>query len=223
MRTNFNLIKQLESWFFSRMWDVILKDGKKVQVTGSGVTVTIDGNGITVTGGGDITLGGSSVAILGSISHDTDLTGVSANDHHNQSHVLATGTALGPDHTISGTTDWEMAGLVINPEGGISPAGEYMNLTQGTGSATKVFDSTDDDSYWYTDLTYPTGGDDASIAAARARAAGVHVLVVDTAARAAGGSAARDLARHASGEYVRLNSLGSSEIAGAVRERVHGT
>ena len=67
------------------------------------------------------------------------------------------------------------------------------------------------------------GSDDAKIAAARARAAGVHVLVVDTASGAAGGSAARDLARHASGEYVRLNSLGSSEIAGAVRERVRGT
>ncbi|UCF60250.1 MAG: DUF2341 domain-containing protein, partial [Anaerolineaceae bacterium] len=46
-----------------------------------------------------------------------------------------------------------------------SPSGKYMNLTEGSGSATKVFDSTDDDSYWYTDLTYPTGGDEASIAA----------------------------------------------------------
>ena len=36
------------------------------------------------------------------ISHDTGLTGVSPDDHHNQVHVLATGTALGPDHTMSG-------------------------------------------------------------------------------------------------------------------------
>ena len=33
-----------------------------------------------------------------------DLSGVGANDHHNQSHVLATNTALGADQTISGAT-----------------------------------------------------------------------------------------------------------------------
>lgn len=38
-----------------------------------------------------------------SLSHDL-LDGVSANDHHNQSHVLATNTGLGPDHTMSGAT-----------------------------------------------------------------------------------------------------------------------
>jgi len=32
------------------------------------------------------------------------LTGIGANDHHNQSHVLATNAALGADHTISGAT-----------------------------------------------------------------------------------------------------------------------
>ncbi|UCF61595.1 MAG: DUF2341 domain-containing protein, partial [Anaerolineaceae bacterium] len=48
---------------------------------------------------------------------------------------------------------------------GVTPAGKDMNLTQGSGAATLVFDSTDDEAYWYTDLTYPTGGDDASIAA----------------------------------------------------------
>ncbi|HEY47536.1 MAG TPA: DUF2341 domain-containing protein, partial [Anaerolineae bacterium] len=47
----------------------------------------------------------------------------------------------------------------------ISPSGKYMDINEGSGSATKIFDSTDDDSYWYTDLTYPTGGDEASIAA----------------------------------------------------------
>lgn len=40
-----------------------------------------------------------------------------------------------------------------------------MNTTQGTGGSTLVFDSTDDEVYWYTELTYPTGDDDASIAA----------------------------------------------------------
>jgi hypothetical protein len=32
------------------------------------------------------------------------LSGIGANDHHNQSHVLATNSALGADHTISGAT-----------------------------------------------------------------------------------------------------------------------
>lgn len=39
----------------------------------------------------------------GTIAHSST-TGRTANDHHNQSHVLATNTALGPDHTISGAT-----------------------------------------------------------------------------------------------------------------------
>jgi hypothetical protein len=33
-----------------------------------------------------------------------DLTGVTANQHHNQSHVLASSTAIGADHTVSGLT-----------------------------------------------------------------------------------------------------------------------
>ncbi len=32
----------------------------------------------------------------------SDLTGIGADDHHNQSHILATNVALGADHTISG-------------------------------------------------------------------------------------------------------------------------
>lgn len=38
----------------------------------------------------------------------SDLGGISANQHHNQSHVLATGTALGADHTISGAAAGEV-------------------------------------------------------------------------------------------------------------------
>lgn len=37
----------------------------------------------------------------GNVAH-SELTGVTANQHHNQSHVLATDSALGPDHTITG-------------------------------------------------------------------------------------------------------------------------
>ena len=36
--------------------------------------------------------------------HDVDLTNVSADDHHAQSHVLATVSGLGADHTVSGLT-----------------------------------------------------------------------------------------------------------------------
>lgn len=38
----------------------------------------------------------------------SELSGIGANDHHNQSHVLATGTALGGDHTISGAATGEV-------------------------------------------------------------------------------------------------------------------
>ena len=44
---------------------------------------------------------GSGGLAFSDVAH-SDLTGVGANDHHNQSHVLATNTALGADHTISG-------------------------------------------------------------------------------------------------------------------------
>lgn len=48
----------------------------------------------------------------GTISHGS-LTGIGANDHHAQSHVLATNLALGADHTISGAT----AGHVLRASG----------------------------------------------------------------------------------------------------------
>ena len=47
----------------------------------------------------------------------------------------------------------------------ISPAGKEMTLTLGSGAATLTFDTTAQDAYWYSDLTYPTGQDDATIAA----------------------------------------------------------
>jgi hypothetical protein len=40
-----------------------------------------------------------------------------------------------------------------------------MNNNQGSSEDTLTFDSVDDQAYWYSDLTYPTGDDDASIAA----------------------------------------------------------
>jgi len=50
-------------------------------------------------------------------------TGQTANDHHNQSHVLATETALGPDHTISGAT----AGDVLRASGATAANFQALN------------------------------------------------------------------------------------------------
>lgn len=63
------------------------------------------------------------------------------------------------------------------------------------------------------------GSEDARAVAARFRASNAHVLVVDTDGSSAGG-AARELARAADGEYVRLARMDGAAVAGAVRERV---
>lgn len=55
---------------------------------------------------------GSSLADLTTRNHSL-LTGIGANDHHNQVHVLATADGLGPDHTISGAS----AGHVLRASG----------------------------------------------------------------------------------------------------------
>ncbi len=47
----------------------------------------------------------------------------------------------------------------------ITPAGRSMNTMVGSGAATMTFDTVGQTAYWYTDLTYPTGSDDATIAA----------------------------------------------------------
>ncbi|MFQ5922424.1 MAG: hypothetical protein ACE5M4_06235, partial [Anaerolineales bacterium] len=51
--------------------------------------------------------------------------------------------------------------LHTNPLNG----GEDMNITAGTGAATKLFDTASQTADWFTELTYPTGADDATIAA----------------------------------------------------------
>lgn len=64
------------------------------------------------------------------------------------------------------------------------------------------------------------GSEDARAVAARVRAAKVHVLVVDTGSGPRSVSGARDIAKAADGEYVRLASLDSRSVLEAVRERV---
>lgn len=73
---------------------------------GLGWILTTDDNVVNVAASGANTL--AFTVNQGNISHG-NLGGVTANQHHNQSHVLATNTALGPDHTISGAT----AGYVL--------------------------------------------------------------------------------------------------------------
>jgi hypothetical protein len=99
--------------------------GQTIQLASSGqwVNVTPPGgtggapvpHGLAVSAGyhsgllpwGDLNKTGSSLADLASRQHSS-LQGIGPNDHHNQAHVLATGTALGPDHTISGANVGEV-------------------------------------------------------------------------------------------------------------------
>ncbi len=64
------------------------------------------------------------------------------------------------------------------------------------------------------------GSDDARSAAARVKEAGVNAIVIDTSSGPGGGGAAKDIARFARAEYVRLSSLGEGELARVIRERV---
>jgi len=63
------------------------------------------------------------------------------------------------------------------------------------------------------------GSEDARTAAARLRGSAINTLVVDTSGPGAG-MAARDLARAAGGEYVRLGDVRGGALAGAVRQRL---
>lgn len=64
------------------------------------------------------------------------------------------------------------------------------------------------------------GSEDARAVAARVRAAHVHVLVIDTGNGPRSVSGARDIAKAADGEYVRLSALDGGSVAKAVRERI---
>src|SRR3990172_7868952 len=55
--------------------------------------------------------------------------------------------------------------LHATAKSGATPAGQQMDITQGSSGATLTFDTVDQQAYWYTDISYPTGSDDASITA----------------------------------------------------------
>ncbi len=65
------------------------------------------------------------------------------------------------------------------------------------------------------------GSEDARALAARVRASALHACVLDTGS-ASGASAAREIARAAGAEYIRLPSLDGHALADAVRQRVVG-
>ena len=99
MMTPFNLIQSLRSWFFARDGDIVLTSGRKLAVTSANIEIT-GGNLVITTG--NITITGTVDGInIADHAADTDA-------HHAQSHVLATGTALGGDHTISGAADGQV-------------------------------------------------------------------------------------------------------------------
>jgi magnesium chelatase subunit D len=64
------------------------------------------------------------------------------------------------------------------------------------------------------------GSEDARTCAQRVKAARINAMVIDTDSAATRASAARELARLAGGEYVRLGSMDGTSVATAVRERV---
>lgn len=64
------------------------------------------------------------------------------------------------------------------------------------------------------------GSEDAKLMAAHAKEKGVNALVIDTSPPASAGASAREIARLAGAEYVRLPSDDGDAMAGAVRERL---
>ncbi|MCE5203243.1 MAG: VWA domain-containing protein [Actinomycetia bacterium] len=64
------------------------------------------------------------------------------------------------------------------------------------------------------------GSEDAKSAAARVRAGNINTIVIDTTALPGGGTAAREIAREAGAEYVRLAGLDGKGLVGVVRKHV---
>ena len=90
MITPFDFIERLRAWFFAKDRDITLQEGRTIVVTAPGVSVTINSSGVVVTGG-DVTIDGSSVSVSGhshTIAH-ASTTGQTADDHHPQSHTVA--------------------------------------------------------------------------------------------------------------------------------------
>jgi hypothetical protein len=146
MRTNFNLIQSLRSWFFGRDGDVTMQTGRKIVVSGANIQIT---NGDIVVVSGTVTIDGTAVSVAGhthSVTH-ASTTGQTANDHHAEAHTVAshsdttaTGTELetltdgsnadslhahaAPSHTIASHSDTTATGT------------ELETLTDGSDAST---------------------------------------------------------------------------------------
>lgn len=80
---------------------------------------------------------GATTAAIAQLQH-SDLGSVGANDHHNQSHVLASTSGLGADHTVSGLT----AGQVLRATGATTAAFASIQATDLPTGATLSVSST---------------------------------------------------------------------------------
>lgn len=89
--------------------------------SGLGADHTVTG----LTAGQVLRATGATTATFSVLQH-SELGGISANQHHNQSHVLATSSALGPDHTVSGLT----SGHVLRATGATTAAFGQLQHSQ---------------------------------------------------------------------------------------------
>jgi magnesium chelatase subunit D len=64
------------------------------------------------------------------------------------------------------------------------------------------------------------GSEDAKVAAARVAKAGVNAIVIDTTAGSGSGGAAREIARLANADYVRVGDPSAETLAAVIRERM---
>lgn len=80
---------------------------------------------------------GATTAAIAQLQH-SDLGSVGANDHHSQSHVLASTSGLGADHTVSGLT----AGQVLRATGAATAAFASIQATDLPTGATLSVSST---------------------------------------------------------------------------------
>lgn len=79
----------------------------------------------------------SSIADIATRSHSL-LSGIGANDHHNQQHILATTSALGGDHTVSGLT----TGQVLRATGATTAAFGSLLWSEVNKSTSSIADIT---------------------------------------------------------------------------------
>ncbi|MBK8188816.1 MAG: hypothetical protein IPK79_00015 [Vampirovibrionales bacterium] len=96
--------------------------------SGLGADHTVSG----LTAGQVLRASGATAAVFAQLQH-SDLGGITANDHHNQSHVLATASGLGADHTVSGLTAGQVlrAGGATTAAFGVLDHSELSGLTTG--------------------------------------------------------------------------------------------